>query len=426
MISYQMKNKTLIALRSFVIAAGASAAATFVGVFGVFIGATAVEMGWLQSSSTAINNSGQLLWGRISDRVGRRAPFIIFASLASAGLWLFMAFINSPVTLILTYALLSLFSAMIAINWYSLIADNISTIGRGRFLSVINNIASFGTIISVSVMIIFFSGDVSTDIIIPFGAASASYVISAILALKFKEIKSTPKKIVKFRETLGNMKKHNIFYRYFIATNVQALFWSMAWPMFPITVVSLMHFSLGTIGLLTVISLLSSIIGQLFLGRLVDKIDRIPLIFANRLMLCLIPVMYAIFISFKEFIFLEIYSGLVGAIQTTVMVSYMMDIVPTEQKGEYMSLINGVNGIIYFIGALIGGYLLGFFIDLYPLREALLYAYLIVFSGRLISSFLFLRLKEPEKRLKQGIGIYSILLRQKDPGIPSGGVLKPK
>ena len=116
-----MRNEVLMALRSFIIAAGASAAATFVGVYGVFIGASAADMGWLQSTSNALSNSGQLIWGRISDRVGRRAPFIIIASIASAILWLYMAFVNSPIVLILTYALLSLFGAMIAINWYSMI-----------------------------------------------------------------------------------------------------------------------------------------------------------------------------------------------------------------------------------------------------------------------------------------------------------------
>ena len=421
-----MKNEVLMALRSFIIAAGASAAATFVGVYGVFIGATAVDMGWLQSTSNAISNSGQLIWGRLSDRVGKRAPFIIIASIASAILWLYMAFITSPVVLILTYALLSLFGAMIAINWYSLIADNISSQGRGHFLSRINNIASIGTIIAVLVMIIFFSGDVSSDILIPFAAASASYVASAIIAYKFNEVKSAPKISSKIRNTFREMKKNSIFYRYFTATNVQSLFWSMAWPMFPITVVSIMNFSLATIGLLTVVSLLSSIAGQFVLGRLVDKIDRVPLIFLNRVMLCLIPIMYAFFINFREFLLLEVYSGFVGAIQSTVMVSYMMDIVPVNQKAEYMSLINGINGGIYFVGALIGGYMLSFFITLYPLREALIFSYVIVFAGRFLSSLLFLRIKEPNKRTNSGLGIYSIIFRQKDPGIPSGGIIKPK
>ena len=48
-----MDNKKLIAFRSLIIAAGATVAASFVGVYGVMIGATAAEMGWLQSSSNS-------------------------------------------------------------------------------------------------------------------------------------------------------------------------------------------------------------------------------------------------------------------------------------------------------------------------------------------------------------------------------------
>jgi hypothetical protein len=104
----------------------------------------------------------------------------------------------------------------------------------------------------------------------------------------------------------------------------------------------------------------------------------------------------------------------------------MMDIVPMNQKAEYMSLVNGVNGGIYFVGALMGGYMLSFFITLYPLREALIFSYIIVFVGRFLSSLLFLRIKEPNRRTNSGLGIYSIIFRQKDPGIPSGGIIKPK
>jgi MFS family permease len=197
--------------------------------------------------------------------------------------------------------------------------------------------------------------------------------------------------------------------------------------MFPITIVSVMDFSLKIVATLTVVSLVSSIAAQLLMGRVVDKFSRIPLIFANRVMLCLIPVMYALFFSFHEFIILEVYSGFVGAIQSTVMTSYLMDVVPTEHKGEYMSILNGFNGGVYFAGAIIGGYLLTFFLTIYPLREALFAGYMIVFIGRFSSSLLFLRLEEVgDKGGRKSWPLYSILMRMRQPGAPSGGNLRPK
>jgi len=120
-----MDNRKLIALRSLVIAAGATVAASFVGVFGVMIGATAAEMGWLQSSSNSLSNLGQILWGRISDKIGKRKPFLVTGSIVLAVLWFMLPYSKNPVNLIILYSLISIFSAMITVNWYSFIADNI-------------------------------------------------------------------------------------------------------------------------------------------------------------------------------------------------------------------------------------------------------------------------------------------------------------
>ena len=118
-----MLNKTLISIRSFVVAAGATAASSFVGVYGVYLGASAVLMGWLQSSSNAVSNGGQLLWGKLSDRVGKRRPFLVIGSAILAFLWYMMGVINTPIELIVVYASISLFASLITVNWFSLIAD---------------------------------------------------------------------------------------------------------------------------------------------------------------------------------------------------------------------------------------------------------------------------------------------------------------
>ena len=101
--------------------------------------------------------------------------------------------------------------------------------------------------------------------------------------------------------------------------------------------------------------------------------------------------MYAFFDTLPFFIILEIYSGFLGSIQNTILTSYTLDVVPEGHRAEYISILNGFNGAIYFTGALTGGYLLSLFIDFFPLRLALTFSYLIVsreFLSRLISRFL--------------------------------------
>ncbi|MEM0156420.1 MAG: MFS transporter [Thermoplasmataceae archaeon] len=421
-----MLNKTLIAIRSLVVAIGASAASAFVGVYGVYIGATAIEMGWLQSLSNALSNGGQLIWGRLSDSVGRRKPFLVAGSVVLAVLWYMMGTIRTPVQLVIVYAAVSLFGSLITVNWYSLIADQTDSSTRGRFLSVINILSSIGTITSLVIMTFFFSGEVTSDIFIPFSTSAACYVISGVLMSMLNEPEHRHVVSGRILETLRNLKKTPLFYKYFMAMNVQGFFWSMAWPMFPITIVLVMNFSLTAVAILTVSSLSVTILVQFLLGRITDRVNRPPLIFANRVMLSAIPLFYAFFGNFAEFIFLEIYSGILGSIQNIVMNSYLLDVVPEGHRAEYISIINGFNGIIYLFGALSGGYLLDLMLGHFPLRLALIFSYLIVFVGRFLSSLLFMKLKEPERKGRSSLALYSLLHRFKQPGSPSGGTLRLK
>ncbi len=419
-----MINKTIIALRSLIISVGAAAATSFVGVYGVFLGATAAEMGWLQSTANSLGNGGQLLWGRLSDKLGLRKPFLLLGSAILAVLWFLLGVIRTPVELIVLYALISLFSALITVNWFSLIADETLSTTRGKFLAVINNLASIGTIASLVVMTFLFHGEVTADIAIPFFAGSASYVISGVFVARLKETRHATKVVGSIRKTLSNLKKEPFFYHYFVAMNVQGFFWSMAWPMFPITMVLVMHFSLTSVAVLTVASLVATIALQYVLGRVTDRVHRPPLIFLDRVMLSAIPLLYAFSTTFPEFLFMEVYSGAVGGIQNVVMNSYLLDVVPEKQRAEYLSIMNGFNGIVYLFGALAGGYLLQRLLTGFPLYDALLYAYLIVFFGRFAASFLFLKLKEPENKGRTPLHLYSALFRLKPPGNPSGGTIR--
>ena len=424
--SIQMKNPHLIALRSFVVAAGATAAASFVGVYGVLLGATPSEMGFLQSTSNSLSNAGQILWGRISDRFGTRLPFLIMGSLSLMALWFMMPFVRDPVNLIVLYSLISLFSAMITVNWYAFIADNVSEVARGKFLSTINNLSSIGTIISIAAMSLFFTADNVKDLAIPFFAAATSYLISAILLKTGNEKKVYRKQSNTFVASFREMRRDRKFYSYFVATTTQAYFWSMAWPLFPITIISVMGFSVQIVAYLTIASLSVTIASQYFFGRFVDRVNRVPLIFFNRLMLCVIPLMYAFFVNLGQFFILEVYSGFVGAIQSVVMTSYLLDIAPSGKRAEYISVLNGANGIVYFLGAISGGFMLQYLVALYPLRYALMLGYLVVFAGRFLSSFLFLRLQETGGNNRRDLALFSILLRWRHPGSPSGGNLGPK
>ncbi|BAB59978.1 hypothetical protein [Thermoplasma volcanium GSS1] len=415
------KNSLIINLRAFLVSFGANTASSYIGVYGVLLGSSPIEMGMLQAFSNSLSNAGQLFWGRLSDRTGYRRPWIFAASIALAINWILMAFIRTPYELIISYSIMSLISAMIAVNWFSLLTD-ISRYGsRGSFLSYINNISGTGNLISLLAMVFLLHGISRDQLVVPFSLGSVSYIASAILISKVKEVRRKTVLTKNIIRTVSEARNNRYFFNYFMAMNVQGFFWSMAWPIFPITIVSVMHFSLPMVSALTATNIVFTMLIQRAVGNLADRINRVPLIFANRIMLGFIPLMYGYFSNFLEFMGMEVYSGIASGLQNVVMNSYLMDIVPEGHRGEYISIINGFNGIIYFAGSMSGGLILSNFLGYLPLHAAVAITFTIIAAGRFTSSFLFLGLKEPEARRGRPNPFIGILSRVFS-GLPSGGV----
>ncbi|SMD30992.1 MFS transporter [Picrophilus oshimae] len=418
------KTMVLIGSRSFIVAAGASTAASFIGVYGVLLGASPIEMGFLQALANSISNGAQILFGRISDASGLRKPWIIGASAMLAVLWFSLSYVTGPLELILIYSVISLSSAMITVNWFALLTDLTGHGNRGSFMARISNLSSIGNMITLIILTFFLKGDEKSLLIIPFTLASISYVLSAIIVSLLKESKKRSIFRKSFIENVKDVKKHGDFYRYLRAMMFQGFFWSMAWPIFPITVIAVRNFTLPMIAVLTVVNITATIIIQIYTGRTSDRGNRVPLIFINRLLLGGIPFMYAFFVSFYEFIFIEVYSGVLSGIQNVVMNSYLMDLLPDENRAEYISIMNGFNGIVYFFGSVSGGELLEYLIGFIPLHMAVEYSFIIIGTGRIITSFLFINLNDPGRNKRTPL--LNILFRLNNAGLPSGSIIRQR
>ena len=63
---------------------GSGVAAPFVSSYAKRLNATGVELGWLQSIQNLFPNVLQIPWSRLSDRLGRKTPFIIVGTALAA------------------------------------------------------------------------------------------------------------------------------------------------------------------------------------------------------------------------------------------------------------------------------------------------------------------------------------------------------
>lgn len=166
------------------------------------------------------------------------------------------------------------------------------------------------------------------------------------------------------------------------------------------------------------VSFLSSIPGllasaaQVFSARLVEnhsrkKIVSLSVFFQAFLWLAmLIPgVMYFYFqsnVEYSSILLIAIYSAMVlaGAISGPAWSSWMKDIVP-ENRGTYFAKRNRIAGLVSFIFAIIGGFLLDYFKHT-KIFLAFIILFFFSFIFRSISGYLFTKQYEPKFKLKDG------------------------
>ena len=103
--------------RSVVNSLGLGMVNPFLSPYAVELGASSSEMGWFQSLSNLSNNVMQVIWGELSDRFGRRVPFIVLGGVITAVLWFPMIFVANATQLIFLIAIQALLGSMATPAW---------------------------------------------------------------------------------------------------------------------------------------------------------------------------------------------------------------------------------------------------------------------------------------------------------------------
>src|SRR3990170_6211370 len=109
--------------RSVINSFSSSTISPYIGIYAVQLGASGSEMGWLQAMSSLAPSALQLMWGKLSDNLGRRVPFILIGGLITSFLWIPLMFVSSAEQLILVTITQAIFGAMVIPAWTALIGD---------------------------------------------------------------------------------------------------------------------------------------------------------------------------------------------------------------------------------------------------------------------------------------------------------------
>ncbi|MCS7124714.1 MAG: MFS transporter [Candidatus Bathyarchaeota archaeon] len=374
----------------------------FVGPYAVReLGASSSEMGWIQSVSNISNNIMQFLWGRLSDRLGRRVPFIVFGGLIVALLWFPIPFLNSANQLILLIALQALLGSMATPAWTALIGDLVPQNRLGRANAKISMWASIGSLtatLASGIIMASVGGPVRQQLIVPVAIATICGLLSSIIMFKVKEKKPNNKSekpfIADLIAALKIAKQSPDFVKYCACGATFTFFMSIAWPLFAITQAKVLGASMFEIALLHVVQGIFTIISTRWAGRLADTVGRKPLLLFVRFGYVSVPLAYAFSPSIYILIIIGAFWGVVAAFEQASVTTYLLDVTPEMHRGSFTAVYNLLIGTVTFFGSLIGGYLSDLTISLYGLVSGLQIVYLISAAGRAVGAATYFRLKE--------------------------------
>lgn len=379
----------------------------FMAAYAVELGASPSLMGWFQSSTNIANNLMQPFWGRLSDRLKRRIPFIVFGGLILSALWVPIIFVTNATQLIIILTIQALVGSMATPTWTALIGDLVPSFKLGRANASINLWASVGTVITTlasGILMISIGGTLQQIFFIPLIVATVSGVASSLVMLKIKEKKNGEKLNLKESLTsdifdiLKYARKTPSFVKYCYVAGTFEFFMSIAWPLFSITQVKILHATMLQIALLSVVQSIITIAFQGWAGRLADAVGRRPLMVFFRFSLITVPLAYALLPDINTLIVVGVFWGFAQALGSASVTACLLDVTPQEYRGSFAAIFNLILGIVTFFGSLIGGYLSDYTVSLFGLVAGLQIVYLISIIGRAIGATLHLTLEETLKR----------------------------
>lgn len=388
----------------------------FVSMIALTMGASAGILGWIQSISNLLSTFMGPIFGRFSDLVKRRIPFVVISTLSWGIPYVLLYWIIDPWIIVLIVALVNLLGSLGIpaftalqnelfprevrakltgrIFWFDAIGSAIATIVTGIILTIIFNDKGFELEQRAEIYQKF--------ILIPI---AIGVLISIIGVLPFRKIEEPLKNKSLGEQQITHTLKESFkiifsnkpFMKFTLIAMVHAIFFSFAWPLFSIFQVSILEVNALQMAFLSISFSIMIILVIRYGAKLSDRFGRTKLIAFNRLILALFPFAY-IFASkiWHLYIIHFILAGLIF-IGSPSIHSYLLDIVPEREGGVYFGIHSMLVGVCLFLGSLAGGYLTEMFENWFPLIMAVKITLGIAAGGRLLTGLLFLTLKEVKK-----------------------------
>ncbi|NHJ86080.1 MAG: MFS transporter [Asgard group archaeon] len=356
--------------------------------FAAKIGVSGWLMGFLTSIRNLFSSLFQGLFGRMSDKIGRKLFMIISLSLSFVITSLLIFFGRTQSMVIIASVFQSLAICVFTPSWNAAIGDVTHLRNRGSFMG---KISAAGQVISVSFTlmvagifyltellegrIIFgwtvhpFSWEVQYQI--AFAASAISYIIALAIIIAFKETHKVKEMAIQPERTnFFEPFKNTTFNKFLLVHIIYSIVMSSVWPLIPFIQIDIIDMEFYQIAIASATFAVCMGFFQWVGGRMADKIGRKKIIIIGATILVLFPISYtpAVITGRWEFsILANFVAGSGSGFFYTTINTYILDLSKRNTMGAFAGWKEALTGTATFIGSLSGGFIIDALIRAYGL-----------------------------------------------------------
>ncbi|MFX1534288.1 MAG: MFS transporter [Promethearchaeota archaeon] len=367
----------------------------FMPMFARVIGASAIEIGLLSGLYTLINIS-QLIWAKLSSKLGQSRIFVVLGWLVSALLFIPMLLVKKGqiILLLLLRFLQGFFTSAAAPTQASLMADHIPQDKRANKVNNFTRLGLIGALIgSISGGLLFtlladnFQLNIDLTFIVLFlwtmvlGVMASVFFFLSVPDYRYLDrldpLILTQRNIV--HSTMSSktrfINKYKAYITKFENFWVLCLFAGifyfavhMAGPFFIILEIEHYYFSFFQASLLTSISTLTQMVIVSFLARtkLLDKYGRKLTLFIGVALVSLSTVLVVIpyYLNVSPYlwcVFVWVILGTGWGLFNPALSVFILDIAHPKYRAALIATYNTLTGITMFLGPITGGLIIDFF-----------------------------------------------------------------
>jgi len=351
----------------------------------MYLNFSSAIMGILQAITNLFPNLFQRFWGKLADQTKQYINFVVIGSIVNGIALIFLLLFTSPLPFLIILSVSLIIGSMATPAWSSLVGTAIKANKKDRFITRSSIYGSIAGIIAMVGFMFYSYNNNSNVLILPFAISAAVAVGGSVtlLLIKIDDKKNSrldyaksiykPSKRSSIRDLMNETPEFKPFIQMQLLYNLGM---SIAWPLFYITIVKILHANYFQITIINILSAVSPLIVLFYMEEMIYKFGMKKLILMSRFLFVLVPLSYGLAFSLLPIYIVSIVVGPAQAVSNVIFFAYILHIAPENKRAEYWGTYNTLIGIVTFIGSIASGLIVEFLTSFWGLYLSLLTMYM--------------------------------------------------